>query len=460
VTAQRSRKDRRVELRPRFGALVGVGLTFGATAALVPLRDTSSRATPALVLVIPVLVAGVIGGRVGALITAVGAAAAFNLAFIEPYWTPKIDAVDDAVALVIFLAVAAVLGTIVALEAERRRSAEARAEEIATMHERYEAMVAERDARATEANRLQVLEQVDEQRRALMRAVSHDLRTPLSTIRAVASDLRAGTTYDDSTRNELLDLVGDEAQRLDRIVANLLSLSRIEAGALTPERQAVALDELIDERVRRLDRLFRHVRVEVDVPADLPLVDADYVLLDQVVTNLLENAARHAPQKSTVRVAARATDDQVVVSVSDEGPGVLRSQAERIFEPLQRGEGSRSSGVGLAICRAIVEAHGGTIAVSPSPAGGARFTFTLPVHRALPRPCSSSTTRPRSCARSRRRWKPAATASRPPPPASKPSTALPPKARRSSSSTSVCPTWTASTCAAASASGRRCRSSC
>jgi two-component system sensor histidine kinase KdpD len=360
----------------------GVVLSALCTAAMVPLRDTSSRATPALVLVVPVLVSGVLGGRIGALTTAVVGAVAFNLAFIEPYWTLKINAVDDAVALVVFLAVAAVLGTVVAVEAERRRSAEARANEIAEMHESYEAMVVDRDAHAAEATRLEVLEQVDEQRRALMRAVSHDLRTPLSTIRAVASDLRSGTNYDDPTRNELLDLVSDEAQRLDRIVANLLSLSRIEAGALRPQLQAVALDELIADRVRRLDRLFRQVRVQVEAPDDLPLVDADYVLLDQVITNLLENAARHSPPRSTVRVTARADDAQVTVSVSDEGPGVAKYQADRIFEPFQRGDGSNSSGVGLAICRAIVEAHGGGIELSTSPQGGARFTFGLPVRRA------------------------------------------------------------------------------
>ncbi len=358
---------------------MGLALTIAVSASLVPLRDSSSRATPALMLVVPVLVAGVLGGRVGALVTAVGAALAFNLAFIEPYWTLKVDALDDAVALVVLLAVGAVLGTVVALEAERRHSAEQRAREVETMHTRYEAAVAERDARVEETTRLAVFEQVDEQRRALIRSVSHDLRTPLSTIRAVASDLRSGTAYDAETRDELLDLVSDEAQRLDRIVANLLSLSRIEAGALVPEPQAVDLEELVRERVRRLDRLFRQVRVQVEIPSDLPLVDADYVLVDQVVTNLLENAARHSPPRTTVRVTARVEANLVVASISDEGSGVATYQADRIFEPFQRGDGSSSSGVGLAICRAIIEAHGGLIDVSTATTGGARFSFSLPM---------------------------------------------------------------------------------
>jgi two-component system, OmpR family, sensor histidine kinase KdpD len=227
-----------------------------------------------------------------------------------------------------------------------------------------------------------VLQQVDQQRSALLRSVSHDLRTPLATIRAVATDLGEDAGYDEATKQELLALVGDEAERLDRIVANLLDLSRIEAGALRPERQAVALDELVADRVRRLSRLFRQVRVQVDLPVTLPLVDADYTQLDQVVTNLLENAARHAPPRSMVRIGARHRDGMVEMTVEDEGPGVARFDRDRIFEPFRRGDGSSSSGVGLAICRAIVEAHGGTIAVEPAAGGGACFCFTLPVHRA------------------------------------------------------------------------------
>ncbi|MDQ2827041.1 MAG: ATP-binding protein, partial [Actinomycetota bacterium] len=241
--------------------------------------------------------------------------------------------------------------------------------------------VAERERLAEEATRLAVLEQMDEQRSALLRSVSHDLRTPLATIRAVTSDLRAGVTYDEATRDDLLDLVGDEAERLDRIVANLLSLSRIEAGALQPDRQAVSVEELVTERVRRSSPLFRRVRVQVDMPADLPLVDADYSQLDQVVTNLLENAARYSPQGSTVLIGARRRDTMVEVWVADEGIGVATFDRSRIFEPFRRGEGSNSSGIGLAICKAVVEAHGGMIDVQTNPGGGAKFGFTVPVRR-------------------------------------------------------------------------------
>jgi two-component system sensor histidine kinase KdpD len=237
----------------------------------------------------------------------------------------------------------------------------------------------ERERLTREAEQGERLRQADRVRTAVLAALSHDLRTPLATIRAVTSDLRDGADYDDATRAELLDLVGDEAERLDRLVTNLLSLSRIQAGALEPERQAVAVDELLTDRVRRLKRLLRDRRIALDVPFALPLVDADYTLVDQVVTNLLENAVRHSPEGSTIRVRARPRGEWIEVSVADQGPGVAAEDQDVIFEPFRRGQGSNSSGVGLAICRAIVEAHGGAIAVSAANGGGAELTFTLPV---------------------------------------------------------------------------------
>ena len=142
------------------------------------------------------------------------------------------------------------------------------------------------------------------------------------------------------------------------------------------------LDELFTDRVRKLNRVLREVRVQVDVPFTLPLADADYTLIDQVLTNLLENAARHSPPSATIRVRARERDSWIEVAVSDEGPGIDPAERSRIFEPFTRGQGSSSSGVGLTICRAIVEAHGGSIAVQESDGGGAQFVFTLPMHRA------------------------------------------------------------------------------
>jgi len=363
------------------GIALGLALVLAVTATVTPVRSHVSRATPALALVLPVVLAGMVGGRAAALTTAIAAAAALNLAFIPPRWTPKINSVDDAVAFGVFVVIALVVGTLVAREADRRRAAEQRSAEIQALYRQYEAVVAERERLTEESHRMALLERVDEQRKALLRSVSHDLRTPLAAIRAAGSDMRSGADYDAVTRDELLDVVVDEAERLDRLVSNLLSLSRIEAGSLQPDRQAVALDELVADPIIRLARLFDHVRVESAIPADLPLIDADYSQLDQVLTNLLENAARHAPPGSTVEVGARCLGDQVEVWVADEGPGVPLADRDRLFEPFRSGPGSQSSGIGLAISRAMAEAHGGHLDVRAGPTGGAVFYFTVPVRR-------------------------------------------------------------------------------
>jgi two-component system sensor histidine kinase KdpD len=344
-----------------------------ALAVLVPLRSDLDTATAALVLVLPGVAAAVVGGRGAAAATALGAGVAFNVAFLRPYGTLQVDVWEEVVDLAVLVAVALVAGTLVAKEAVRRDAAERRAEEVVAARAEQERLAAEALA----------LTLAGEHRAALLRAVSHDLRTPLSTIRAVASDLRdGGGAYDDATRDELLDLVVDEAERLDRLVANLLSLSRVEAGSLVPQRAAIALDDLLHECVARHARLVRHVKVSVDVPLTLPLVDADWTLVDQAVTNLVANAVRHAPAGSRVLVsAARAGADEVAVAVADQGPGMAPEQRAAAFEPFRPGPGSTSSGVGLAIVQAVVVAHGGTVAIHDTPGGGTTVRFTLPVHR-------------------------------------------------------------------------------
>jgi two-component system sensor histidine kinase KdpD len=364
------------------GGAAGVACVVIATAVMVPFRDDVTSATPGLILVLPCVIAALAGGRAAGVAVAVFAAGAFNLVFLEPYGTFKVDSVDDVVAFVVLALVALTVATLVAREGERRRAAVQRTEEVEALSRANEEIQAERARLAAEK---QALEAVDVQRAALLRSVSHDLRTPLAAIRAVVTDLRDGVAYDDTARDDLLELVADEAERLDRLVQNLLSMSRIEAGSLQPERQAVAIDELLDDRVRRLAQLLRHTTVVVEAPAGLPLVSADYTMVEQVVTNLLENATRHSPPGAQIVVGAKACGEFLEVSVTDQGPGLDPADVERVFLPFERGADSRSVGLGLAICRAIVEAHGGAIIVESASGNGsqsgASFVFTLPVHR-------------------------------------------------------------------------------
>jgi len=366
-----------------LGLGVGLALVAAVAASLLPFRSGISRATPALLLVLPVVAAGILGRRIAAVATAMAGAAVYSFAFVPPYDRVSIAEPEDVAALVVFVLVAVVVGTLMAVQTNRRQVAEDRAHQIRILYDRNVELSAERERLREEANRVVLLEHLDRQRSALLRSVSHDLRTPLATIQAVASDLRddvADPGYPAETRQRLLGLVSDEAERLNRIVANLLSLSRIESGSLLPERQAVAIDELVSDRLDKLRRLFRDLSVVVDLSPGLPLVNADYSQLDQVISNLLENAARHAPPRSTVHIAAEPAGQVVMVTISDEGTGVAPEEREHIFEPFRRGPGSASSGVGLAICKAMVEANGGTISVGESESGGARFDFTVPLH--------------------------------------------------------------------------------
>lgn len=368
--------------RRLLGGGVGAAGVAVVSASLVPFRDDVTSATPAVLLVLPCVLAAMVGGRTAGLGVALLAAGAFNLLFLEPVGTIKVGSVDDLVAFAVFAIVAFTVATLVAREAERRRAAEQRRTEVEALWHQNDLMQAEQARLAADKR---ALEAIDAQRAALLRSVSHDLRTPLAAIRAVVSDLRDGVAYEEAARQDVLELVVDETDRLDRLVHNLLSMSRIEAGSLQPERQAVPIDELLAARVHRLAGLLRTTTVTVDARSDLPLVSADYTMIEQVVTNLLENAVRHSAPGTNVTVGATVRGDLVEVSVSDDGPGVDPAEVTRLFRPFERGQSSRSSGLGLAICKAVVEAHGGEIAVHDAngdgPSRGARFTFTLPVHR-------------------------------------------------------------------------------
>jgi two-component system sensor histidine kinase KdpD len=236
--------------------------------------------------------------------------------------------------------------------------------------------------RATDA---EILRRADALKNALLSAVSHDLRTPLATIVASAGSLRqTDVLWTDSEREGFLSDIEQEARRLSRIVGNLLDLSRMESGTLHPERGWYDLASLIDDVVGRLRSLTQDHRLEIRVPEDLPPVPLDYVEIDQVLSNLVENAVRHTPPGSTILVTARVERGQAVVEVADDGPGIAIDAMDRLFKPFLRSagrQGARGTGLGLAVARGLVEAHGGRIDVRNRPEGGALFRFELPVDR-------------------------------------------------------------------------------
>jgi two-component system sensor histidine kinase KdpD len=228
------------------------------------------------------------------------------------------------------------------------------------------------------------LEEVDRLRRSLVGAVSHDLRTPLATIKIAVSSLRVpDLKLSSDEQSELLGLVEAQADRLDRLVTNLLDMTRIQAGALEPRLQAVGVGAVVDDAVTSLGPDNGPAELRIEVPDDLPLVDVDRMLVAQALANLLENAARFAPEGTPVSVKATANDSGVRVTVTDHGPGVPASDREGLFEMFSRRDAGGRAGLGLAIAKAFVEAHGQRIWLEDAPSGGACFAFDLPKAKAL-----------------------------------------------------------------------------
>lgn len=222
----------------------------------------------------------------------------------------------------------------------------------------------------------------EELRSSLLSAVSHDLRTPLAAITGAATTLKGQlTTLAPETRDELIDAIVVEAERLERLVANLLEMSRLQSGVVPVKRDWVPLEEVIGAALGFVEDQLGGRPVRTVLPPDLPLVPVDPVLLEQVFRNLLDNAAKYTPAGSAVELAARKLDGLIEVTIDDEGPGLPPGSEEKIFEKFHRGvhPGVPGAGLGLAISRGIVSAHGGTLVASRSPRGGARFTLTLPL---------------------------------------------------------------------------------
>jgi two-component system sensor histidine kinase KdpD len=221
-------------------------------------------------------------------------------------------------------------------------------------------------------------------RAALLTSLSHDLRTPLSSILGAITALRQDRDlYGESARDELESMIQDEAERLGRFVSNLLHMTRLEAGAIVPNRQPVDLGEVIGSAVRQTAPVLGGHAVKVEVAPDLPLLDLDPGLLEHALVNLLDNAARYAPAGSSVTLRARQEAGGVAVEVADEGPGLPPGEPERVFDMFRHGgnqdQQATGTGLGLAICRGFVEALGGRIRAGNRDDGpGAVFTITFP----------------------------------------------------------------------------------
>ena len=235
------------------------------------------------------------------------------------------------------------------------------------------------DARARLA---QLDAETNQLRAAMFSSVTHDLRTPLASIKAgVTSLLDVSARHDEEQERELLTTILEETDRLNRLVGNILDLARIRAGALIPKRVPTAVDEVAEAVVARMRSRMAGLTVDLQLANEIPEIPADPVQVDQVLTNLMENAARHSPRDGTVRIHVGPADGAVRVRVADEGPGIKPEEREKVFEAFYRGREapeSAGSGLGLAIARAIVVAHGGRIWIEETTGGGTAMMVDFP----------------------------------------------------------------------------------
>jgi two-component system sensor histidine kinase KdpD len=244
----------------------------------------------------------------------------------------------------------------------------------------HAALALERAQLREQAMHSELLEEVDRLRHALIGAVSHDLRTPLATMKVAASTLHdSAVSLSDADKHELHGLIEVETDHLTRLVTSLLDMTRFEAGVLEVQRCPKAVVDLVNEAVDALHPSLGDRPLELLVPKAIPDVEIDHLLIGQVLANLLDNANRHAPPNSLITVAAEVRHDRVAVSVTDRGPGVPSNEREAVFDRFVRFDTGGRAGLGLTIAKTFVEAHGEHIWVDDVPDGGARFAFTLPL---------------------------------------------------------------------------------
>lgn len=351
----------------RFGRTVGgylvatglVGLASGVGWVLFGPGDT---ADVGMIFLLAVVVAALRYGSGPSLLAAALSGAGFAFFFAPPIFRFSISDLTHIVTFLVLVGVAVVVSELARRVRVRERESEARRLEVEREHLRG----------------------------TLLGAVSHDLRTPLASIMGAASALATdGDGMPPATRTELARSIQHEAERLNRRVRELLDMTRLESGAVTVRKEWEAVEDVVGAALARAEALLAGRPVVTRIPDDLPLVPMDAQLVEQVLTNLVENAVKYSDPGTPVEVSVTAGPDEIVVEVADRGPGLPDGEEERVFTKFVRLDNGRRSdgvGLGLAVCRAIVELHGGWIRAQNRDGGGGAFRFGLPLEGAPPRP--------------------------------------------------------------------------
>jgi K+-sensing histidine kinase KdpD len=355
------------------------------TLVLKLLGDHVNAATVSLAFLLNILLIATRWGSVSGLVASILAMLCFNFFFLPPLGTFHIAAADNWIALIAFLLTAVTVGQLSARARQRAEEAEHGKREIGRLY----AELREAFERASHA---EALRQSEKLKSALLDAVTHDLRTPLTSIKAsittLLDEVRGAqpVTLDPESKVEMMEIIDEESDRLNRFINGLIELARIEAGELQLLRRWGAVDEIISAALTRAEPITRQHHVEVDIEKELPGVRVDERAVSEVVYTLIDNAAKYSAKGSRISISAqRAGEDSIRMAVEDEGSGIAPDLRERVFDKFFRATrdghvSTTGTGMGLAIAKGIVEAHGGRISIeSGATDKGTRVVFTLPI---------------------------------------------------------------------------------
>jgi len=338
-------------LKQYISAVVGVAaLTIGCW-LLTPL---TGYAAISLIYLLGVLLAGMVLSRGPVLVVATLSALSWNFLFIPPRFTLHIDKLEDALTFLTYFIVALTVG----------------------------GLTAQLKAREHLAAQVQLAKNSERLRKTLLDCVSHELKTPLAAIGAASQELlRITAAQDDGIARQLAAEIHDGSHRLNRVVNNLLDMNRLESGVVQPNREWCDVRELLQSAIESERESIDGRDIRLDVPENTPLALIDHLLLEQAVAKLLANAGSYSPSKLPIEVDAECRNGRLIISVSDRGPGFPAELTERVFEKFYRGNGRKAGGLGLglAIARGFVEAHGGQVTAENRDGGGARFIIDIPV---------------------------------------------------------------------------------
>jgi K+-sensing histidine kinase KdpD len=371
------------------GAVAGTALI---TAVLGPFQDQVNSTTVALTYLLLVLVVALFWGSRPALLASVLGMFCFNFFFLPPLYTLTVAHGENWVALIVFFTTALAVGQLSARAKQRAEEAESRKREVESLYAQLQAAF-ERESEAEAIKRSERLKS------ALLDAVTHDLRTPLTAIKASITTLideARGLTaesqpveLDAESRFDMLEVIDQESDRLNRFITDLIDLARIEAGELRLRRRWGAVDEIISTALTRAKSLTANHHVEIAAEKELPVVRVDANAVSEVVYTLIDNAAKYSSGGSSIVIyARRGPDGMVTMAVEDEGTGIDRDLRDRVFNKFFRatrdGDIAKhqpsGTGMGLAIAKGIVEAHEGKIWIEAGRNGkGTRIVFTLPI---------------------------------------------------------------------------------